>query len=179
MPGALIRSILAWHFVLPDKARVRDLQCDVPFKIQQTAAIYDRVRYIEADTDVRVRENRAVLHHRPVVDMAITLNIAASGNQTLSRDFCSAPDECGCDDAAIPVHLGSVVHPNSRSGLRTERPQAATRSEAVYGEPAQICATLKSIDVASRKIPGRRGRTESLPNVQALRDPIRIDYPDV
>ena len=135
------------------------------------------MRQIQTNSDISIREDRAVLDNRAIVDMAVAFNIAAASDKTLRLHLRSPPDIDRSNDSRVPVYLGSIVDPNPGSGFYSQWAESATGSKTVRDESPQVPRMLKAIHVPAHQIANRTGGSQSGLQIFEFRDAAVVDDP--
>src|ERR1700680_2681671 len=105
-------------------------------EVQQFASADDRVRHIQPDAHVTVRQNRTILNHCPVIHLAKTLYVAEARDQSILTNVRSPADVAGSDHTRATMQVGSIVNPNARLNLPANRCKLATSLKRINYQTA-------------------------------------------
>ena len=111
--------------VLPYHGGIRDLQGLIALQVQQILSIHDRVRNIQANSDIAVRQNGAVFDHGAEIDFAIALDVAAACDQAAVADLRISPNKCRSVDLRASMHLRAFAKPHAGPDFGTDRAKLA------------------------------------------------------
>src|SRR5580693_1552108 len=102
---------------------------------QELVAAGHGVADIEPNTHSCVRQNRAVFYHRAAIDTAVSLDVAASRNQSILLDFRTATDISRSNNPCGAVDLGFFIDPNARLDFTSRGTQCAAAGERIRNQP--------------------------------------------
>src|ERR1700683_2711050 len=103
---------------------------------QESISICHSMPHFQPNSDVSVRQNRTIFHHRAAVYVAIFFDAAEARNQGVFLNLRATPHVRRRDNSRSSIDLGPSVYPNARLNFTATRPHRTASRQRITNEQA-------------------------------------------